>query len=414
MSPSQAAAAMSSAGGQSPAMRVPYGRTVHGEEEIAAVVEVLRTSTQMGANVRKMEQSVAALFAKNHGIMVNSGSSANYLAIELLGLPPGAEVITPALTFATTVAPLVKNGLVPAFVDVEPDTFNIDAGQVAAMIGPNTKAMMVPSLIGNLPDWDRLAEIAAAHNLLVVEDSADTLGATLRGTSTGTRSYISTTSFYGSHVINCAGNGGMLCVNDAALADEARLLRSWGRSSSLFVDSEDPEKRFGVMLEGIEYDAKFVFERIGYNLEPSEIGAAFGLVQLGRLQSNIDARIANFDAHLKFFADYENWFVLPRQCAESRSGWLALPLIVREDAPFTRRELQTYLEGQGIQTRTVFTGNILRQPGYRDIVRHEAPGGYPNADRVMRSGMLVACHHGLSETDLAYVHDRFRAFAGQW
>src|SRR3954447_7159589 len=246
MSPSQAAAAMSSAGGQSPAIRVPYGRTVHGEEEIAAVVEVLRTSTQMGANVQRMEESVAALFAKNHGIMVNSGSSANYLAIELLGLPAGAEVITPALTFATTVAPLVKNGLVPAFVDVEPDTFNIDAEQVEAMIGPNTKAMMVPSLIGNLPDWDRLAEIAAAHNLLVVEDSADTLGATLRGTSTGTRSHISTTSFYGSHVINCGGNGGMLCVNRDDWANEAKLLRSWGRSSSLFVDSEDPEKRFGV------------------------------------------------------------------------------------------------------------------------------------------------------------------------
>jgi CDP-6-deoxy-D-xylo-4-hexulose-3-dehydrase len=394
-------------------IRVPYGRTVHGEEEIAAVVEVLRTSTQMGVNVRRMEESVAALFAKNHGVMVNSGSSANYLAIELLGLPEGSEVITPALTFATTVAPLVKNGLVPAFVDVAPDTFNIDAEQVEAMIGPKTRAMMIPSLIGNLPDWDRLAEIAAAHDLLIVEDSADTLGATLRGTSTGTRSHISTTSFYGSHVINCAGNGGMLCVNRDDWADEARLLRSWGRSSSLFVDSEDPEKRFGVTLEGIEYDAKFVFERVGYNLEPSEIGAAFGLVQLGRLQSNIDARIANFDAHLKFFGAYEDWFVLPRQCPESRTGWLALPLIIREEAPFTRRELQTYLESQGIQTRTVFTGNILRQPGYRDILRREAPGGYPNADGVMRSGMLVACHHGLSAEDLAYVHDRFRAFAGQ-
>jgi CDP-6-deoxy-D-xylo-4-hexulose-3-dehydrase len=395
-------------------IRVPYGRTVHGEEEIAAVVEVLRTSTQMGANVRKMEESVAALFAKSHGIMVNSGSSANYLAIELLGLPPGAEVITPALTFATTVAPLVKNGLIPVFVDVEPDTFNIDVEQVEAMIGPNTRAMMVPSLIGNLPDWDRLAEIATARHLMVVEDSADTLGATLRGTSTGTRSHISTTSFYGSHVINCAGNGGMLCVNRADWADEARLLRSWGRSSSLFVDSENPEKRFGVTLEGIEYDAKFVFERVGYNLEPSEIGAAFGLVQLGRLQSNIDARVANFEAHLRFFSDYQDWFVLPRQCDESRTGWLALPLIVREEAPFTRRQLQTYLEDHGIQTRTVFTGNILRQPGFKDIARREAPGGYPNADRVMRSGMLVACHHGLSAEDLAYVHDRFRDFAGQW
>src|SRR3954452_17721564 len=186
MSSSQAAAAIANAGGQSPAIRVPYGRTVHGEEEIAAVVEVLRTSTQMGVNVRKMEQSVAALFAKNHGIMVNSGSSANYLAIELLGLPQGAEVITPALTLATTVAPLVKNGLVPAFVDVEPDTFNIDAGQVEAMIGPNTRAMMVPSLIGNLPDWEALAEIAAAHDLMIVEDSADTLGVWVRRPRTWT------------------------------------------------------------------------------------------------------------------------------------------------------------------------------------------------------------------------------------
>ncbi len=248
----------------------------------------------------------------------------------------------------------------------------------------------------------------------MVEDSADTLGATLRGKSTGTRSHISTTSFYGSHVINCAGNGGMLCVNRDDWANEAKLLRSWGRSSSLFVDSENPEHRFGVELEGIQYDAKFVFERIGYNLEPSEIGAAFGLVQLDRLQSNIDARIANFDAHLRFFSDYAQWFVLPRQCAESRTGWLALPLILREDAPFTRRELQTYLEGHGIQTRTVFTGNILRQPGYKDIQRREAPGGYPNADRVMRSGMLMACHHGLTQADLHYIHDRFRDFAGQW
>src|SRR3954452_7376965 len=176
MTPTQAAAANDGSGERPPAIRVPYGRTVHGEEEIAAVVEVLRTSTQMGINVRRMEESVAALFAKQHGVMVNSGSSANYLAIELLGLPEGAEVITPALTFATTVAPLVKSGLVPAFVDVEPDTFNIDAAQVEAMIGPNTKAMMVPSLIGNLPDWEALAEIAAAHDLMIVEDSADTLG----------------------------------------------------------------------------------------------------------------------------------------------------------------------------------------------------------------------------------------------
>jgi CDP-6-deoxy-D-xylo-4-hexulose-3-dehydrase len=395
-------------------MRVPYGQTVHGEEEIAAVVEVLRTSTQMGTRVRTFEARIAELFAKRHGVMVNSGSSALYLATELLGLPKGAEVVTPVLTFATTVAPLVRAGLVPSFVDVEPDTFNIDVEQIEAAITPATKAIVVPSLIGNLPDWDRIAAIARARGLVVVEDSADTLGATLRGTSTGTRSDISTTSFYGSHVINAAGNGGMLCMNRDEWAEEARLLRSWGRSSSLFVDSENVENRFNVDVGGIPYDAKFVFSRIGHNMEPSEMGAAFGLVQLDRLAGNIKAREHNFARQLAFFADYEEWFMLPRQMPDSVTGWLAFPLIVRDEAPFIRRDLQIFLEQRGVQTRTVFTGNILRQPGFANIERRESGKGYPNADRVMRGGMLVACHHGLSDAQLDYLHEQARDFLSRY
>jgi CDP-6-deoxy-D-xylo-4-hexulose-3-dehydrase len=391
-------------------MRVPYGQTVHGEEEIAAVLEVLRTSTQMGARVRAFEARIAELFAKRHGVMVNSGSSALYLATELLALPKGAEVVTPVLTFATTVAPLVRAGLVPSFVDVEADTFNIDVEQIEAAITPATRAIVVPSLIGNLPDWDRIASIARARKLVVVEDSADTLGATLRGTSTGTRSDISTTSFYGSHVINAAGNGGMLCMNRDEWAEEARLLRSWGRSSSLFVESENVENRFNVDVGGIPYDAKFVFSRIGHNMEPSEMGAAFGLVQLDRLAGNIAARERNFARQLAFFAEYEEWFMLPRQMPDSVTGWLAFPVIVRDDAPFIRRELQIFLERRNIQTRTVFTGNILRQPGFAGIERREAAGGYPNADRVMRGGMLIACHHGLSDAQLDYLHEQVRTF----
>lgn len=393
------------------AMRVPYGQSVYGEEEIAAVERVLRTTTQMGAHVRPFEARVAALFNKQHGVMVNSGSSALQLAVELLALPEGSEVITPALTFATTVAPLVRAGLVPAFVDVEPDTFNIDVAQMEAMITPATRAIMVPSLIGNLPDWDAIAAIAARHKLVVVEDSADTLGATLRGTSTGTRSAISTTSFYGSHVINCAGNGGMLCMDRDDWADEARLLRSWGRSSSLFVESERIENRFDVDVGGIPYDAKFVFSRLGYNLEPSEMGAAFGLVQLDRLDGNITAREVNFTAQRDFFAGYREWFILPRQMEASRTGWLAYPMIVRDDAPFTRRDLQIHFERANVQTRTVFTGNILRQPGFATIQRRESPAGYPNADQVMRGGMLLACHHGLVPAQLAYLHEVFTRFA---
>ncbi len=392
-------------------MRVNYGQTVHGEAEIEAVVNVLRTSTQMGKHVRAMESGVAALFDKPHGIMVNSGSSANYLAFELLDLPVGSEVITPVLTFVTTVAPIVRSGLVPAFVDVREGTYNIDEDAIEAMITERTRAMMVPSLIGNLPDWDKLRQIADRHGLVVVEDSADTLGATLRGTSTGSRSEISTTSFYGSHVINAAGNGGMICVRDPALARRALLLRSWGRSSSLFVDSENVENRFNVELDGIDYDAKFVFETMGFNIEPSEMGAAFGLVQLEKLEANVALRESNFARHMAFFENYAEWLVMPRQMPEARTGWLAFPLTVRETAPFTRRDLQIYLENCGIQTRVVFTGNIMRQPCMAGIPAHVSPDGYPIADAVMRGGILLACHHGLEDAQIDYMHEMFRAFA---
>lgn len=392
-------------------MRVNYGQTVHGEEEIAAVVEVLRSSTQMGARVREMERRVADLFSKRHGIMVNSGSSANYLAMELLDLPPGSEVITPALTFATTVAPIVRNRLVPAFVDVREGTYNIDEDAIETMITPLTRAMMIPSLIGNLPDWDRIRTIADKYGLAVVEDSADTLGATLDGTSTGTRSDISTTSFYGSHVINAGGNGGMLCVNGDDLARRALLLRSWGRSSSLFTDSESIERRFNVELDGIPYDAKFVFEELGYNFEPSEMGAAFGLVQLGKLNQNVAARARHFERHRSFFAEYEEWFILPEQLPHATTGWLALPLTIRPGAPFHRRELQCFLEERDIQTRVVFTGNILRQPAMRNVEARVSERGYPVADAVMRGGILLACHHGLGDEQIEYVHKCFRVFA---
>lgn len=390
---------------------VPYGKAVHGEEEIAAVVEVLRGSTQMGAKVRDFEAKVAALFDKRHGIMVNSGSSALLLAVEILGLPAGSEVITPALTFSTTVAAILKNGLVPVYVDVTEGTYCIDVDAIEAMIGPKTRALCIPNLVGNVVEWDRVAAIAKKHGLKIIEDSADTLGGTLNGEPSGHWSDVSITSFYGSHVINCAGNGGMLCVNDDALASRAKLLRSWGRSSSLFVESEKVENRFDVKVDGIDYDAKFLFEAVGYNFEPSELGAAFGLVQLAKLDRNIRAREMNFKAQSDFFTAYASWFVLPRQTMHSRTGWLAFPLTVKPDAPFSRRELQVFLERRNIQTRVIFTGNITRQPGFRDQPMRKAPGGYPVADAVMRGGMLLACHHGLTPEMLAHVHASFAEFA---
>ena len=391
-------------------IHVPYGRTVHGEDEVDAVVNVLRTSTQMGKHVREMEARIAALYDKKYGIMVNSGSSALYLAADLMDYEPGAEIITPALTFSTTVAPIVKKGWLPAFVDAEEGTYNIDANKVEEMITPKTKAMIIPNLIGNLPDWQALRAIADKHNLYVLEDSADTLGAEIGGASSGRFTDMSTTSFYGSHIINCGGNGGMLCVNTDAHYNRGRLLRSWGRSSSLFVESEKIENRFNVEIDGIPYDAKFVFEEPGYNIEPSEMGAAFGIVQLNKLAQNIDTRAVNYNQMREFFSQYEEFFILPKQLPHSRTGWLAFATTIRESAPFIRRDLQIFLEKRNIQTRTVFTGNILRQPGFKHVASKTAASGYPEADKVMRGGMLLACHHGLNDAQISHVMESVSIF----
>ena len=397
-------------------MRVLYAEAAYGREEIEAVLGVLEGRPHQlmgGPSVQEFEERVARLFGKRHGVMVNSGSSANLLAVSALDLPEGAEVITPALTFSNTVAPLVQSGLVPVFVDVEADTCNADASQVEALVGPDTKALMIPNLIGNLPDWGALREIADHYGLLVIEDSADTVGSLYRGEPTGALSDVSTTSFYASHVITCAGFGGMVCTSREDLVDRAKLLRGWGRSSSTTAESERVEDRFDIDVDGVPYDAKFVFSAVGYNFLPSEIAAAFGLVQLDRLQAYVDRRIANFQALVDFFSEFEEWFILPRQQADTRTAWLAVPLVVRDEAPFTRRDLQVELERNGIQTRTVFSGNVLRQPGFKDIPRRERDEGYPNADRVMRGGMLLGCHQAMTEEQIAYVCDTFRTFANR-
>ena len=202
----------------------------------------------------------------------------------------------------------------------------------------------------------------------------------------------------------------MLCVNDEEQLRRAKLLRSWGRSSSLYVESEAVENRFDIDIDGIPYDKKFVFEALGYNPEPSEMGAAFGLVQLSRLDANIDAREINFKTQYDFFQRYAQFFHLPRQRPESRTGWLAFPLVVRADAPFTRRDMQVFLERRNIQTRVIFTGNILRQPGFKHIACRGKADDFSQADAVMRGGILLACHHGLTPAMFAHVHESVALF----
>ena len=391
-------------------IRVPYGSTVHGDEEIEAVVNVLKTSTQMSSKTEEFETKVSKLFSKEYGLMVNSGSSALYVGIESLGFKPQSEVITPALTFATTVGCLVKNSLVPAFVDVSPDTYCINTDLILEKITDKTQAILAPNLIGNVCEWEKLREIADENKLVLIEDSADCLGSTLKGFPTGYFSDLSITSFYGSHVINGAGNGGMLCTSDKNLYERAKLLRSWGRSSSLFSDSESIEERFKVNLEGIEYDSKFVFEEIGYQLEPSEISAAFALIQLKKLSENTFRRREVFNEHTKFLSEYTNWLSLPKQTESSETGWLAYPLVINVEAPFSRRDLQIFLENRNIQTRVVFTGNILRQPGFKSIKCVGKADDFVVADQVMKGGMLLACHHGLKQEHLDHIHNSLKLF----
>ena len=390
--------------------RVPYGSTVHGEEEIESVIEVLRNSTQMGPKVELFEQKVASLFEKKYGLMTNSGSSALYLAMEVANMPRESEVITPALTFSTTVASLVKNGFIPSFVDVKRNSYCIDVNKIEEKISKKTKGILAPDLLGNICEWDKIREIADKHDLLVFQDSADTLGASYKKKSTGNFSDLSITSFYGSHVINGAGNGGMLCTSEKTLYEKTKLLRSWGRSSSIFSDSESIENRFNVKLEGIRYDAKFVFDELGYQLEPSEISAAFALIQLEKLEHNISLRRKYFDKHMVFFREYEDLFDLPEKTEGSYSGWLAFPLIVKEGAPFNRTEFQIFLEERNIQTRVVFTGNILRQPGFKNINCIGKAEDFLVADEVMKGGVLLGCHHGLNNNQIAHLHEMVQTF----
>ena len=395
-------------------IRVPYGSTVHGQEEIDAVVNVLKTTTQMSTNVRDFEAKVAAKYSKDYAIMVNSGSSALYLSIEALNLPKGSEVITPALTFGTTVASIVNNGHVPVFVDVKPDTYCIDETQIESKITKNTSAIVAPDLMGNICEWPFIRELADKHGLKILVDSADTIGATYDGVSTGAFADVAITSFYGSHIINGAGNGGMIVTSDKELADKCSLLRSWGRSSSLFVESEAIENRFNIQLEGIQYDAKFVFEELGYQLEPSEISAAFALVQFEKLDQNMELRNKHFESHLDFLSKYSEFFSMPIQNPKSYTCWLAFPMIVNENAPFSRADMQIFLEKRNIQTRVVFTGNILRQPMMKNVNYVGSPDEFVNADRVMKQGILLACHHGLTDEMINHLYESIELFISQY
>lgn len=392
--------------------KISYAKTVYGNEEIEAVIKCLNESTQMGKYSREFETKIAKLFSKKHCLYVNSGSSALYIGLESFNFPAESEVITPALTFSTTIGCLLKNNLVPVFTDVKRLTYCINVEQIESLINPKTVAILAPNLLGNLCEWSKIRDIADKYNLVVIEDSADTLGAKMgNGFSSGHFTDMSITSFYGSHIINCAGNGGALTLNDDEVCKKAKLLRSWGRSSSLFDEnSEDIKNRFNINLDGIDYDAKFVFDTVGYNLEGNELGAAFGLAQLKKLENNIEIRKRNFNLQCSFFNKYSEFFSVPKEEKDISTAWLALPILINKKAPFSRKDFQIYLEERNIQTRVVFTGNILRQPMCKGIKKKVTLCGLKNADEVMERGVLLPLHHGMTNEMFNRLHLTIESF----
>lgn len=393
-------------------MRIPYGKSVHGNSEIKAVLQVLKNSTQMGYNVKTLEKKICKMFSKKYGIMFNSGTSALYLLFEILNLPKNSEIITPALNFGTAVASIVKNNYKPVFVDVKNNTFCVDETKIEKLINKRTKALLIPNLLGNLPNWLELNKIAKKYNILLIEDSADTLGATFNKKSSGFYSDYSITSFYGSHVINGAGNGGMLCLNKKNEYLKILTLRSWGRSSSIFKDSENINKRLEKKISNIQYDAKFIFSEMGYNLEPSEISAAFALEQLKKIKYFENQRNMNFKKLYNFFSKYNDFFLLPHQDKKVTTSWLAFPIVIKKNKFFKRKDLQLFLEKNQIQTRVIMTGNILRQPGFKKLAdkNKNNPKIFKNADFVMIGGMLLGCHQGIKNKEINYLISKLELF----
>jgi CDP-6-deoxy-D-xylo-4-hexulose-3-dehydrase len=393
--------------------KIFYNQTNYGDEEIDAVVEVLKTqsfSLVSGKKSLEFEKEISGMFGKKFGLFVNSGSSANLLALASLDLNKGSEIITPCLTFSTTISPILQLGLIPSLVDVDIRTLNIKVQDIEKCINKNTKAIFVPNLIGNVPDWDEIKKIAKKHNLYLIEDSADTIGYDFRGSNTGQLSDISTTSFYGSHIITCAGIGGMACTNDPKVYEKMKIVRGWGRSSELFspdasLSIEDNLKdRFDIEINGMSYDKKFIFEKEGYNFFAPEICAAFGLIQLKRFDEFFTKRVANFN-YLKnsITNKLSNYIITPEETKGVKTNWLAYPVILRESEKNLRTNLQIFLERKNIQTRTIFSGNITRQPIMDGKVYRTNEFKFENADYIMKNGMLVGCHPKLEQVDLDYI-----------
>lgn len=387
-------------------MRVYYAEANYGKDEIDAVIKVLkedRLAIMDGKQVHELEKKVATIFRKDFGLMTNSGSSANLLGVQGLQLPKQSKVITPALTFSTTVAPLVQSDLVPLFVDVELDTLQINTELLKEVPLENVSAICVPNLIGNIANWEEINSFAKKNNLKIIEDSADTIGYKYK-TDLSDWSDVSTTSFYASHVVTGSGFGGMATFKDKENYEYARSLRGWGRRSSQYGETEDYNRRFDCKIGGYDYDDKYVFDDLGYNFMPSEISAAFALVQIDNLESNLQGRVNNFKILSDSFSRSPN-FETFKAYDNVYTGWLAFPMLLTNKLRGKRKQLQIFLEKAGIQTRTIFTGNILKQP-VSNKFSWDSHGAFDVSDEIMQNGIMLGCHNQMNNEKLEYLQQK--------
>ena len=296
------------------------------------------------------------------------------------------------------------------FIGAEEGMFLANIDHIEKCINNKTVAIMIPNLLGNICDWKSIYKIGKKFNLKIVEDSADTIGYRVNNKSLGKYSDVSTNSFYASHIITGAGTGGIVCFNNFQQYNKAKLLRGWGRSSATFNESENANKRFNIKISGIDYDAKYVFSEMGYNFLPLELSAAFAIEQIKKLKKNINLRTKNFNYLKNFFSKYKNLFKLPEQNKGVKTAWLAFPLVIKKNNYFSRKELQIFFEKNNIQTRTIFTGNILKQPIMKGRIYKKTNNINKISDDVMRNGILIGCHQGMKKKELIYICHTFKRF----
>lgn len=366
----------------------PHKFESYGEEEIEAVNKALKDGwlAGFGPYTTEFEAKIAEEFGKKYGVFVNSGSSACLLALASLDIEKGMEVITPALTFSTTLAPIIQLGYVPKFIDSELTSYVPSVEAICDAITNKTRAIMIPNLIGNKMDFSTLRNELMRRSLEhipVIEDSADTITYT-------EDTDVSTTSFYASHIITAGGMGGMVMFNKKEHMKRALMCRDWGRIGD---NSENMDERFAHDVDGIPYDYKFLYGVLGYNMKCAEANAAFGLVQLEKFQKYKEIRRNNIERYLYRLRNVPE-ITLPDD--KIKPNWLAIPLQIED-----RLGLLNFLEDNNIQTRVTFAGNVTRHPAYRKYLQD-----FPVADQVMKNGFLLGAHHGMTTQDVDYVCDK--------